>query len=970
MRKYYFFVVFLVATNILVAQKSSIDKVLSSYDLQYLKKLELSFKDKQVKELEKARFLANKFGYSADILTKNGVDQLVGLIGDDHLKYYSTDNNSTAANSTRTNYLNNNYNLFGAGLFVGVWDGGPMRIGHVEFGGRASIGDGMFALNENSFHATHVAGTIGASGINALAKGMAPQVNIKGFDWFNDISEVIAQARIGMLVSNHSYGVPVNKVPSWYAGAYTSESRDWDVIAFNMPYYLMVASAGNNGGDANAAPLATGYDKLTGNKVSKNNLVIANTQQASIDANGNLTAVNINSSSSQGPSDDRRIKPDIAGQGSSILSTGDSSNSSYLTLSGTSMSAPNVTGSIVLLQEYFEQKNNRYMKAATLKGLVCHTADDAGRPGPDAVYGWGLLNSKKAVETIFFNGLSTSIVENNINQNQTITYKYKATGAPFKATVCWTDPAGVAINGVLNGTTPALVNDLDVRITSAANESFFPWKLQSNPALNAVRDGDNNVDNVESVLIDAPTAGVEYTVTITHKGNLVNGLQNFSLIVSGIDSSFSLLPLNSDEELCSTASAVYSFDFKNATFAAVNLQATNLPAGASATFSSSSIAVQGVVTMTISNLGSVPSGEYFINLVATKGTEIKTVPVTLKVFNSNFGDVSLISPLNNSTSVASNTQFEWDVNPNATSYILQVSQDANFQSLFVNETVLSTSYLVNGLAPNQAFFWRVLPVNLCGQAPTSNEVNSFKTANIVCGANYLATDFSNSTIGTDGFAEAIVPIQITEDFVIADVSVNINISHSSVQELKVFLEGPASIGSPSILLIDQSCGDYADIVAEIKDGAGEINCNTSSTPAISGTFKPANTLATLNNKVVTGEWKLRVVDGFEADGGVINSFSLNFCKAEESLGLVGFNENLISFYPNPTSNQLNVVLRDSKFVSSNTTISVVDFQGRVVKTQKVQGEESVIDVSNLQSGVYMLRINALGASYTKKFVKK
>lgn len=32
------------------------------------------------------------------------------------------------------------------------------------------------------------------------------------------------------------------------------------------------------------------------------------------------------------------------------------------------------------------------MKAATLKGLACHTADDAGTVGPD--HGWGLLNAK------------------------------------------------------------------------------------------------------------------------------------------------------------------------------------------------------------------------------------------------------------------------------------------------------------------------------------------------------------------------------------------------------------------------------------------------------------------------------------------------------------------------------------------------------------------------------------------------
>lgn len=963
MKKFYVFLSFLFFSVSIFSQESSRSKVLSTYDTKKLNELKQQYEISYLNEIQKAIRLADSLGVSKNIPNSNGFeDQLVGLIGENQLKYYSIDNNTTAAATTRTNYLNTTYNLFGSGLTVGVWDGGPMRTTHVEFGSRASIGDGTFALNSNSFHATHVAGTIGATGVNPAAKGMAPLATIKGFDWFNDISEVISQAQSGMLVSNHSYGVPLQNSPSWYMGAYSNDARDWDEVAFNLPYYLMVASAGNNGSDNNPSPLAAGFDKLTGNKVSKNNLVIANTQQAIIDASGNLVSVSINSGSSQGPSDDRRIKPDIAGQGSGLLSAGDATNSSYLTLSGTSMSAPNISGSLILLQEYFERENDRYMKAATLKGLVCHTADDAGNVGPDAVFGWGLMNSKKAAELILYNGLSASIIEGNINQGQTITYTFKANAnEPFKATVCWTDPAGNAINGVLNSTIPALVNDLDVRITNDS-QTFFPWKLQSNPSLEAVRNGDNNVDNVESVLIDSPIQE-EYTITITHKGTLENNLQNFSLIVSGIDATFSLLPLNSVEEVCSNENAVYNLDFKNVDFSNVSLQATNLPSGATVSFSEQTVVVETIVVMTISNLTNVPAGEYYINVVATKGQEEKIINLTLKVFNDDFENMDLLYPLSNSNNVSPNSEFSWNENSNATSYRLQVSQNADFQTLLIDQVVESTTYLVESLSPNQSYYWRVLPINLCGQGE-SNNTGFFKTANLICDNSYTATNFSNSSLSATSFSEAIIPITISDSFIIGDVSVNFNVSHTSVQELKVFLEGPASIGSPLILLIDQSCGDFPDINATVNDGGSDITCSTAS-PAISGTFSPVDQLSYLNNKPVTGEWKLIVRDGIIDNGGQVNSFSLNFCRAEQSLELNDFSQNSVFIYPNPSNGIFNV---EYNFESSERLIQVYDIQGRVILQTNPVESKSILDLSSHSKGLYFVKCIDGAKTSTKKVI--
>ena len=159
----------------------------------------------------------------------------------------------------------------------------------------------------------------------------------------------------------------------------------------------MVVAAGNDGNQNsyNGAPLDgnSSYDKLTGHSTSKNNLVVANAQDANIAADGTLISVSINSSSSEGPTDDYRIKPDITGNGTNVYSTYQNSDTAYNSITGTSMASPNVAGSLLLIQEHYNNTNGSFARAATIKGLALHTADDAGPNGPDAVYGWGLLLS-------------------------------------------------------------------------------------------------------------------------------------------------------------------------------------------------------------------------------------------------------------------------------------------------------------------------------------------------------------------------------------------------------------------------------------------------------------------------------------------------------------------------------------------------------------------------------------------------
>ncbi|MGB3464913.1 MAG: GEVED domain-containing protein, partial [Cyclobacteriaceae bacterium] len=376
-------------------------------------------------------------------------------------------------------------------------------------------------------------GTIVASGVQANAKGMAHHAKAKTHDWNNDLAEATTEAANGMLISNHSYGYRASLVPDWYFGAYLDESRDWDALMHNSPFYLMVVAAGNDGNDnsSNGAPLsgASSFDKLTGHSTSKNNMVVANGQDANVANDGTLNSVVINSGSSEGPTDDLRIKPDITGNGTQVYSTYDNSDVAYNSISGTSMASPNVAGTLLLLQQHYNDLNGNFMRSATLKGLALHTADDAGIAGPDAVYGWGLMNAKAAAEAISEEGNESIINELTLASGQTYTINVDANGVDeLMASISWTDPAGIANTGTANLTTPVLVNDLDIRVTKSGS-TFTPYRLTG---VNSNTKGDNLVDPFERV--DIAGASGTYTITVTNKGTLSGGSQNFTLIVTGL----------------------------------------------------------------------------------------------------------------------------------------------------------------------------------------------------------------------------------------------------------------------------------------------------------------------------------------------------------------------------------------------------------------------------------------------------
>jgi hypothetical protein len=235
-----------------------------------------------------------------------------------------------------------------------------------------------------------------------------------------------------------------------------------------------------------------------------------------------------------GPTDDGRIKPDLVGDGAFLYSAW-SPPELYGFAAGTSQAAPNVSGSLLLLQQHYEALHGpgEYLRAATLKALAIHTADEAGpAPGPDYAFGWGLLNTRSAAEAIGNADGSHQIIEGSLADGGAHSHGVSVTqpDSVVTATLVWADPPGTPPAPAVDPPDLMLVNDLDLRVVRGAS-TRLPWVLDpANPAAPATT-GDNVRDNVEQVRFLADTC--EYAVEVGHKGGLLDAAaQAYSLIIS------------------------------------------------------------------------------------------------------------------------------------------------------------------------------------------------------------------------------------------------------------------------------------------------------------------------------------------------------------------------------------------------------------------------------------------------------
>ncbi|MTE27135.1 zinc-dependent metalloprotease [Winogradskyella ouciana] len=340
------------------------------------------------------------------------------------------------------------------------------------------------------------------------------------------------------------------------------------------------------------------------------------------------------------------------------------------------------------------------------------------------------------------------------------------------------------------------------------------------------------------------------------------------------------LAVTGDDELltCPTTDneAVYSFSYTTVmSFSeTTTFSASGLPAGATATFSPTSLNSDGAFTLTVGNLMSTAQGTYTITVTGTSSPSSVTESVDV-VLN------------NNCTEIVCNSYSS--------------------------------------------------PQNL----------------------NLAIADGSGGTAGTPVLEHII---NIPDMATIESMTVNVDVTHTFISDLLVRIVHPD--GATFVDVWSGDCGSNDNFDVTFDDSAGALVC---ASPTV-GTFMPNGALSAFNGLEAQGDWTILIGDFFAQDTGNLNDWSIEIC-AEQALSVSEFDLDDLQVYPNPNNGTFNIGFSPKS--GEDITIQVYDIRGRAIfenTFNSVGRFDEVIQLTNAESGVYLLSISDGPQKVTKKIV--
>ena len=418
-------------------------------------------------------------------------------------------------------------------------------------------------------HGTHtsasIAGRRSVDGLvesNGVADGIAPSARLAFLDIGNAQGQLKTPSDNTILETGRSEGAKIHSA-SWGAHSvtyYSSQAKNFDDFVYNNDDLLLVFAAGNDGG-----PDAPSSVDVPAN--AKNNIAVGATQSFGRDLErGQLGPAYLAWFSSRGPTDDGRIKPDILAPGSFLLSAGarpsivgecdgneipsaGGKRDGLLSMEGTSMSTPVVSGSAALVRQYFEEgwlvngeKNTAegispsaaLVKATLINGAQTSLIKGIDNKGGqvtktepyDGNIGFGII---QLATSIYVKGKSNVQIKTwdreVIDDGDTLTYQVtidRSNGCTFEslsATLVWFE------RGASMGCTRCLINDLDLAITKDGdlNQTVYYPNGLNRP---------DNINNVERIVVDNAGDGETFSLLV-RATNLDEASQKFSLVATG-----------------------------------------------------------------------------------------------------------------------------------------------------------------------------------------------------------------------------------------------------------------------------------------------------------------------------------------------------------------------------------------------------------------------------------------------------
>lgn len=254
----------------------------------------------------------------------------------------------------------------------------------------------------------------------------------------------------------------------------------------------------------------------------------------------------------------------------------------------------------------------------------------------------------------------------------------------------------------------------------------------------------------------------------------------------------------------------------------------------------------------------------------------------------------------------------------------------------------------------------VAQTQLGSDSVSSNNSTTAVIENTACNTETNDTDF---TIGPNSGTVTNSVITITEDVIINDVNVTLNIEHTFDADLDVFLVAPDGTTRVELFTDVGSSGD--DFTNTVLDDDATTAITAGSAP-FTGTFSPEGSLADFNGMSSLGDWTLEITDDANQDGGNLLDWSLEICSTPLSVADLDINGEFL--IKNLGNDQFEISITSDTLIE-DLDLNVFNMMGQNLlwKTLKKEGDsyKYTLNMSYAASGVYLIRVQD-GTSATVK----
>lgn len=326
--------------------------------------------------------------------------------------------------------------------------------------------------------------------------------------------------------------------------------------------------------------------------------------------------------------------------------------------------------------------------------------------------------------------------------------------------------------------------------------------------------------------------------------------------------------------------------------------------------------------------------------------------------------------------VGSTETITWDVSGTTSNGI----NEANVDILFSTDGINYDIVLATGV-PNDGSHDIVVPNVVSGNcrvmvAASSNIFFNINTQDIIIGIEEVCETYpSSDSLGLeipDGVAAntpgnpLLVSLDVTDDITISDVNLNIDITHTYIEDLVIVVQHP---DGTQAVVFDRNCGDFDNLDITFDDEAtSEIICES---PTV-GVFQSVGTsLSNFNGLSSSGTWLIGIYDYYNEDVGVLNDWYLEICSQETLSTQLSNKSNDLVVYPNPSGGTFAVGFNSKS--GDDIVLQIVDIQGRLIYNDTFMNKielEEIINLNHVKPGVYFLQISDGLQKSNKKIIVK